>query len=177
MAAALANPFWDYSLEVYQREAVAKACLALQDRLQLDVNLLLFCCWTGEHGHQLSEEQVRRCLKATGEWQREILAPLRGLRGRLKGDLEVPVERRQSLRAKLRDLELDAERIEQDVLFETVTLSPAAERGAEVAALNLSTYLLAAGIDLSEEDLELLGGLLDAAFAEAAAEDDEPRLL
>ncbi len=177
MATVEANPFWDYSLEVYRREAVSKACLALQDRLQLDVNLLLFCCWTGDHGHQMSEEQVRRCLAATGEWQREILAPLRGLRQRLKGDLEVPAERRQSLRAKLRDLELDAERIEQDVLFETVTLAPAAEHGAEVAALNLSTYLLAAGIDLSEEDLELLGGLLDAVFADAAEGGDEPRLL
>lgn len=177
MAAAEANPFWDYSLEVYQREAVAKACLALQDRLQLDVNLLLFCCWTGEHGHQLSEEQVRRCLAATAEWQHEILAPLRGLRRRLKGELEVPAERRQALRARLRDLELDAERIEQDLLFETVTLAPAAERGAEVAALNLSTYLLAAGIDLGEEDLELLGGLLDAVFAGDADTDDEPRLL
>ena len=37
------NPFWNYSLALYARAEVAKTCLALQDRLGLDVNLLLFC--------------------------------------------------------------------------------------------------------------------------------------
>lgn len=35
------HPFWDFSLEVYPREGVGAACLALQARHEIDVNVLL----------------------------------------------------------------------------------------------------------------------------------------
>ncbi len=44
------HPFWDFSLEVYGAEGVPPACLALQEAHQLDVNIVLFCCWTGATG-------------------------------------------------------------------------------------------------------------------------------
>ncbi len=168
MDAAPANPFWDFSLEVYQRRNVAGPCMALQDRLQLDINLLLFCCWTGERGHQLSEQQVREALTATEVWQSQVVAPLRRLRRLLKTSLDLAPERRQAFRDKLKDVELDAERVEQDILIETVPLSPGESRGAEVAALNLSTYLLVKGVDLGEGDLAQLGTLLDSVFPDEA---------
>ena len=99
------NPFWDYSLEVYQRRNVAGPCMALQDRLQLDVNLLLFCCWTGAKGHQLSEQQIREALAATEVWQGQVVAPLRRLRRLLKTSLDMAPARRQAFRDKLKDLE------------------------------------------------------------------------
>ena len=170
MDAVPANPFWDFSLEVYQRRNVAGPCMALQDRLQLDINLLLFCCWTGERGHQLSEQQVREALAATEVWQGQVVAPLRRLRRLLKTSLDLAPERRQAFRDKLKDLELDAERVEQDILIETVPLSPGESRGAEVAALNLSTYLLVKGVDLGEGDLAQLGTLLDTVFPDEASE-------
>ncbi len=34
------HPFWNFSLEVYGGEGVARACLELQDRRGVDVNLL-----------------------------------------------------------------------------------------------------------------------------------------
>ena len=168
LEAAPGNPFWDYSLEVYQRRNVAGPCMALQDRLQLDVNLLLFCCWTGAKGHQLSEQQIREALAATEVWQGQVVAPLRRLRRLLKTSLDLAPPKRQDFRDKLKDLELDAERVEQDILIETVPLSPAEERGAEVAALNLSTYLLVKGADLSDTDMAELGKLLDAVFPDEA---------
>lgn len=169
MKAMPANPFWDFSLEVYQRRNVAGPCMALQDRLQLDVNLLLFCCWTGKRGHQLSEQQVRGALAATEVWQGQVVAPLRRLRRLLKASLDLAPERRQAFRDKLKALELDAERVEQDILIETVPLSPGESRGAEVAALNLSTYLLVKGVDLGEGDLAQLGTLLDTIFPNETA--------
>ena len=177
MDAAPANPFWDFSLEVYQRRNVAGPCMALQDRLQLDVNLLLFCCWTGAKGHQLSEQQVREALAATEVWQGQVVAPLRRLRRLLKTSLDMAPARRQAFRDKLKDLELDAERVEQDILIETVPLSPGETRGAEVAALNLSTYLLVKGADLGDADLAELGKLLDAVFPDEAEGNQEPKLL
>jgi len=48
------NPFWDFSLAVWGREAVKPACLALQARHGIDVNILLFCgccrCASSESG-------------------------------------------------------------------------------------------------------------------------------
>ena len=49
-AAEAAASFWAFSLEFYARPGVAEACLALQDRHGLDVNILLLCCWLGWSG-------------------------------------------------------------------------------------------------------------------------------
>ena len=37
--------FWQHSLHIYAQPGVAKACLALQDDYQVNVNLLLFYHW------------------------------------------------------------------------------------------------------------------------------------
>ena len=71
------NPFWLFSLELYGRPEVAKACLALQDRRGLDVNLLLFCCWAGSRGHRLDRPALEGLIEAVESWQREVVAPLR----------------------------------------------------------------------------------------------------
>ncbi|HEY9550471.1 MAG TPA: TIGR02444 family protein, partial [Kiloniellaceae bacterium] len=47
------TPFWQFSGAVYARRGVAEACLALQQRHGLDVNLLLFCAWAGSNGRRL----------------------------------------------------------------------------------------------------------------------------
>ena len=44
------TPFWQFSGAVYAHPGVAEACLDLQDRHGLDVNLLLFCAWAGVQG-------------------------------------------------------------------------------------------------------------------------------
>ena len=44
------HPFWDFSLSVYSTEGVPAACLVLQDHHQVDVNVILFCCWLGASG-------------------------------------------------------------------------------------------------------------------------------
>ena len=41
------SAFWDFTLQVYGREGVSPAVIALQDTHRLDVDILLFCCWTG----------------------------------------------------------------------------------------------------------------------------------
>ena len=38
----LDNPFWQFSLDAYQRDGVQPACLSLQDDWGLDVNVLLY---------------------------------------------------------------------------------------------------------------------------------------
>ena len=58
--------FWAFSLEVYGRPGVAPACLALQDRHGLDVNLLLFCCWAASQGVTLDQRTLAAAEEAVG---------------------------------------------------------------------------------------------------------------
>ena len=42
--------FWDFSLRLYSQSSVMETCLCLQDEYQLNVNMVLFCCFA----HHLS---------------------------------------------------------------------------------------------------------------------------
>src|ERR1700741_5560895 len=76
--------FWNFSLQLYGRPGVGPACIALQDGLGLDVNLLLYCCWHGRENRALSEKDIHRAIAASEGWQREVVQPLRAVRRRLK---------------------------------------------------------------------------------------------
>ncbi|HET6519133.1 MAG TPA: TIGR02444 family protein, partial [Geminicoccaceae bacterium] len=81
-------PFWTWSVEVYGRDGVAAACLELQDRHGLDVNLLLLACWlAAAHGRALDGATLARARAASGRWQAEVVRPLRAARRALKAQL------------------------------------------------------------------------------------------
>jgi uncharacterized protein (TIGR02444 family) len=137
--------FWNFSLQIYGKPGVGPACIALQDGLGLDVNLLLFCCWHGRENRALSEEDLRRAIAAAVGWQREVVQPLRAVRRRLKtGVAPVSAAECEALRRKVNDLELEGERIAQATL-EALPAPPAGRRPAIEA--NLALYLKAMGRD------------------------------
>ena len=80
-----ANPFWDYALDLYRRAGVERACLELQGRHGLDVNLVLLCCWLGRRGIETDEAWMRAATAAVERWQAEVIRPLRAARGGLSG--------------------------------------------------------------------------------------------
>lgn len=174
MVAASDNPFWDFSLTVYVRPGVADACLALQDRLGLDVNLLLFCCWTGSQGRRLDSVEMARLMAAVEDWQRSIVGPLRAVRRRLK---ELPggtSGEAGALRLAVKDCELAAERIEQTMLHDgfaqpTGKPCPAGEEAA-CAAASMKTYLQLVGSPISPEDRADLEIILAGTFDDVSAE-------
>ena len=71
---------WRYARSLYARPGVASACLALQDRHSVDVNILVFCCWRARHRRALSEAQCREAVALTGRWRNEIVVPVRRVR-------------------------------------------------------------------------------------------------
>ena len=50
--------FWAFSLKAFAKPPVAQACLDLQDRLGVDVNVLLFLLWCARRGRRLSMRDV-----------------------------------------------------------------------------------------------------------------------
>jgi len=166
-----ADAFWRYSLALYGAPGVASACLALQERHGVDVNLLLLCCWLGSRGIRLDQRAVGRLLGAAKPWHDHAVRPLRAVRQRLKQPLgAVPREAAEALRQRVKALELEAERLEQTALAETAPSAPSAEPGPAAIAANLAQWARTGGFAWEEWDIDELAALLAAAFPDRAAE-------
>lgn len=164
--------FWTFSLEVYARPGVAPACLALQDRHGLDVNLLLFCCWAARQGVELDRQAIAAAESAVAGWRNQVVKPLRGLRRRLKREMEgFAAAEVAPLREQVKAIELEAERLEQARLE---SLLPAAggtaETGLTLAERALRTYFRLAGVEPDDVDDRNCRALLAGAFPEAASQ-------
>lgn len=146
-----APDFWSFSLGFYGRPGVSDACLDLQDRHGLDVNLVLYCCWRGDI---LSEAQLQAAIALTAPWRAEIVQPLRALRRRLKpGFPPFPDAEVQGLRKRIADVELEAERLQQQALEALAEGSvPPPARQAATANLGLLAKLCDAEDSASQLD-------------------------
>lgn len=147
---------WDFASRVYASDPVRIACLDLQDRYGASVNLLLWAAWTAlTRGHALTPDETAAARQATDEWQRDVLAPLREVRKRLK-------DGHPDLYERAKALELQFERIEIERLEAMTGAGGPAAPGPEAVDGNLK---LAAPPDVPETALAGLGHALLAAAA------------
>ena len=113
-------PLWDYSLDVYGRDGVDRACLALQDYFCLDVNMVLYCLWAGRQGYQLTENDINSLADVPHGWQVATVMPIRVSRLQINEQYQTASpEQKPNLETLYRDIkqqELDAERMEQDLI-------------------------------------------------------------
>lgn len=170
------NQFWNYAVGLYRRPGVEAACLELQQRHDLDVNVVLLCCWLASRGVAPDEATLGRIAASAESWQDAFVRPLRAVRSRLKADLadlrpgSIPArwpELASGLRGRVLDVEIDGERLEQLLLAELVAdLAPAAAPFVALASANLQRYR-----PFGASDRELLAAVLAAAFPEASADE------
>ena len=154
------HPFWDFSLALYRGPGVEAACIGLQDRLGLDVNLLLYACWIAATGRgRLAREDWTRLIDNTAAWRGQVVEPLRAVRRHLKGRDDMPGA--ASLCDRVKALELDAERAEQLA----IAAHTPPDAGESDAAANLHDYVKAAGAHPADTDLADLGILARAAIS------------
>jgi uncharacterized protein (TIGR02444 family) len=147
MADAAAEPpeddaLWRFSLAFYTLPGVAQALIALQDRDQLDVDLMLFALWLGVSGRgRLSSDGLALADRAICTIRAEIVEPLRALRRRLRQEPGADV---QCLREGVKALELAAEKLVQTRLARLAApCGSETSRGARLATAhaNLAAYL------------------------------------
>lgn len=113
------NPFWKFSLAVYAQAGVAPECLALQEALGIDVNVLLFCAWLGaEEKLVLNDKNFAAIDACVRSWHQTVVRPLRAVRQAMKPMPEMADAVAQELRKDIAAAELRAEQIEQALLFE-----------------------------------------------------------
>jgi uncharacterized protein (TIGR02444 family) len=118
MDAGTGFPFWRFSLRFYRQPGVADACIALQDGCGVDVNVLLFFLWLATARRSVSLVVAREVCATAAPWRDDVVAPLRAIRRRLK-DGAALVERgaAEHFRTKIKAIELESERLEQEALF------------------------------------------------------------
>jgi uncharacterized protein (TIGR02444 family) len=108
------NDFWRFSLAVYGEADVAEECLALQQAIEADINFLLFCAWIGTRAIILSRKDIEAALKNVSAWQEHVVRPLRSVRQQIKA---LTHDEFESFRARVKSMEIEAEQIEQAILF------------------------------------------------------------
>jgi len=161
------HPFWDWSLETYARDRVSPACVGLQDRHGLDVNLLLYALWRATRtAVPLDAAGLAGCDAAVARWRDEVVVPLRGVRRDLKRRGEdAPLS--EGLRQRVKALELDAEHLEQLMLATTgpdFEAPPDAEVALPRAAAGVCACLTRLGTAVGAADRAALATLVGAAL-------------
>lgn len=176
-SAAMGDAFWRFSLAFYRRDGVASACLRLQDEGGWDVNLVLFCLWTGFARGAASPSALQAVLDLSAAWREAAVAPIRAVRRRLKTGLTATGAARleiETFREKVKRLELEAEERQQRALapFAATAASPAG-RGAATALIQRSAALLGQETDpLTGDFSEIWSALLNEAEDLIAERDD-----
>jgi len=113
------HPFWKYSLGIYKKEGVKDACLTLQNRRALNVNILLFSCWLGSTGRgRLEVQDLLKIFLVIDKWHEGVTENLRIIRNRLSG-FGNP-EWSHGIRKLVLEDELAAEQVEQLLLVDTI---------------------------------------------------------
>src|ERR1700735_166634 len=134
-ASSADTPFWRFSLKFYRQGGVSEACIDLQDSFGVDVNLLLFLLWLASDDRRLSAADVKLLDDNVRDWRNLTIVPIRDARRKLKdaATLGEPI-RQEAFRNKVKAVELEAERLQQEALYEFSRSGPLGSAAPATAA-------------------------------------------
>ena len=190
------SPLWRFSLAGYRSPGVQDECLAVQERHGIDVNLLMLCAYAGAvEGAVLSASDIADALAASGAWHGNVVKALRQVRRTLKprGAGEHDPEKWEpvfgkdhaqnkgtfgqvveALRTKVKGAELEAEQIEQAMMWTWLRAQAVPLRRREprqALAANVFALLVRCGATGAQADpAQALPKLYAAALQFAARE-------
>lgn len=143
-AATAGSPFWRFSLKFYRQPQVADACIALQDGAGIDVNLLLFLLWQAAEGRELAVADVDALERRIAPWRNMTVIPLRDVRRALKAPPALVASgTAEAYRTRIKAVELEAERLQQEAMYELARASPLGRAAAslqDAAQANIAAY-------------------------------------
>jgi uncharacterized protein (TIGR02444 family) len=153
------TPFWRFSLHFYRQSGVSDACIALQDECGVDVNLLLFLLWLADDGQLLSADEVRKLDDKVCDWRNLTIIPIRETRRRLKGAKTlVEPGKQEAFRNKVKAVELEAERLQQEALYAFTQSGPLGKHAEPLAAVrsNVSAYERIMNVTFPQDAVDVL---------------------
>ena len=164
---AQGSPFWRFSLHFYRQPKVADTCIALQEEAGVDVNLLLFLLWQATRKRALTTAEVAEIERRVGAWRDMTVIPLRTLRRALKSSPPplVAGATAELFRTKVKAVELEAERLQQEAMYELAGAMPwgqGASSLADAARGNIAAYEAMGGKAFPKPAIETLLAALPA---------------
>jgi uncharacterized protein (TIGR02444 family) len=167
------SPFWRFSLRFYRAPDVAASCIALQDEAGVDVNLLFFLLWNATLARVLPQAEIAALDRRIGEWRNAAVIPLRELRRALKNPpaaVTPPVA--EAFRTRIKAVELEAERLQQQAMYELAPTLPFASASSALSAAraNVAGYEAVSAKPFPPGPV----ATILAAFAEVFGETTEP---
>jgi len=166
------TPFWRFSLHFYRQPGVSDACIALQDECGVDVNLLLFLLWLADDGQLLSADEVKKLDDKVRDWRKLTIAPIRDARRKLKGaETLIDPGKQEAFRNKVKAIELEAERLQQEALYALSQSSPVGKHAAPPAAArgNVSAYERIMKVTFPQGAIDVVLGAFDSLERNRAA--------
>lgn len=113
------SPFWRFSIKFYAVPGVAPACIELQDKARVDVNVLFFLLWNATERRALNAAEVAEIERIIGPWREMAVIPIRNVRRALKTPpAAFAPETAEGFRTRIKAVELEAERLQQGALFD-----------------------------------------------------------
>ncbi|MDR9467608.1 TIGR02444 family protein [Marinospirillum sp.] len=155
------NPFWRFSLSLYQLQRIKAACLQLQDESGANINLIFFALWVSRQQLRFSPDW-QQAFQQLENWHQDYTLPLRRQRSELKL-LAERADRHENgplhqMREHIVKAELLAEQQEQAVLYyyyqERKGLIPCEDRQA--ALIENLTYCIDDPTRVDNEPLKVL---------------------
>ncbi len=115
------NPFWRFSLQFYDQGNVASTCIALQDGVDADVNVLLYCCWVAYEGATvIASAELTEIIEGIEPWQSHVVSGLRKIRRDLRKNKLLDLrDTSEELLQLIKECELESERLEQWILYQS----------------------------------------------------------
>ena len=147
--------FWVYSVNYYGRDGASDSLLSLQNRHDLDINLILLALWTGaEMGILLKKEHFAILDAKAYEWRNNIIKPLRSSRQAIKSFTSMNIGLADDIYQKIKSAELDAEHVAQTFLAGSLSSLPETTTTSDychAATSNLASYFAYAGVDTNQK--------------------------
>jgi uncharacterized protein (TIGR02444 family) len=108
------------------------------------VNVLFFLLWLATQSRALNKEQVAEIERGIGAWREMAVVPIRNVRRALKSPPPVmSAEAAEGFRTRIKAVELEAERLQQEALFQIAERGPLGATAAspiEAAKASVSAY-------------------------------------
>ena len=138
------SPFWRFSVKFYAVPDVAQACIELQDRAKVDVNVLFFLLWNATQNRALSHAEVAELDRMIGAWRDATVIPLREVRRALKSPPPVMApDAAEGFRTRIKAVELEAERLQQEAMYDLAQSGRFGQPAAtpvEAARISVNSY-------------------------------------
>lgn len=109
--------FWTWAGGAYARPGAADSLIAAQDAAQFNVNIMLWACWTATRFDAAPDAAIHQAIESVAAWNDGVTKRLRATRRAISPFRErADFAGAEALRQAIKHAELDAERIEINIL-------------------------------------------------------------